>query len=205
MSDDPTGLFEPLYRAARSGTRSVPWDRGGVHPLLAAWTAQRGLRGEGRRALVVGAGLGFDAEHLASLGFATTAFDVAPTAVAMARERFPGSAVDYRVANLLDLPREWTGAFDLVVEIITVQSLPEDLRGPAIAAIASTVAPGGTLFVVSGIRDGAPEPGPPWPLTREQVEAFASGELELHSLDRAPLPSAPAERRWLAVLARPAD
>ena len=143
MTDDATGWFEPLYSEARAGTRSVPWDRGTAHPLLAAWTAERGLRGEGRRALVIGAGLGFDAEHLAALGFATTAFDVAPTAVAMARERFPGSAVDYRVADLLDLPPEWAGAFDLVVEIITVQALPEDLRAPATAAIASTVAPGG--------------------------------------------------------------
>jgi SAM-dependent methyltransferase len=205
VSDDATGWFEPLYSAARSGTRSVPWDRGTVHPLLAAWTAGRDLRGAGRRALVIGAGLGFDAEHLASLGFATTAFDVAPTAVAMARERFGGSAVDYRVADLLDLPREWSGAFDLVVEIITVQALPEDLRASATAAIASTVAPGGTLFVVSGIRDGAPEPGPPWPLTRAQVEAFAAGELELVRLDRAPIPGAPGERRWLAELTRPAE
>jgi SAM-dependent methyltransferase len=205
MSDDATGWFEPLYTAAREGTGHVPWDRGTAHPLLVAWTAGQDLRGEGRRALVIGAGLGFDAEHLAALGFATTAFDVAPTAVAMARERFPGSAVDYRVADLLDLPREWAGAFDLVVEIITVQALPEELRAPATAAIAATVAPGGTLLVVSGIRDGAPGPGPPWPLTREQVEAFAAGELELDSLERAPLPGAPAERRWLAVLRRAAE
>ena len=205
MSDDATSWFEPLYTAAQDGERRIPWDRGGPHPLLMRWTAARGLRGEGRRALVVGAGLGFDAEHLAALGFATTAFDVAPTAVAMARERVPGSAVDYRVADLLDLPREWDGAFDLVVEIITVQALPEELRAPATAAIASTVAPGGTLFVVSGIRDGAPEPGPPWPLTREQVEAFAAGGLELAALDRVPLPDAPAERRWQAVLHRPAE
>jgi hypothetical protein len=205
MSDDAIGWFEPLYSDARAGTRSVPWDRGTAHPLLAAWTAEQGLRGEGRRALVIGAGLGFDAEHVAGLGFATTAFDVAPTAVAMARERFPGSAVEYRVADLLDLPREWEGAFDLVVEIITVQALPEELRAPATAAIASTVAPGGTLLVVSGIRDGAPEPGPPWPLTREQVEAFAAGDLELERLDRAPIPGAGGERRWRAVLTRSAE
>ena len=205
MSDDATGWFEPLYSDARAGTRSVPWDRGTAHPLLTAWTAAQGVRGEGRRALVIGAGLGFDAEHLAALGFATTAFDVAPTAVAMARERFPGSAVDYRVADLLDLPREWARAFDLVVEIITVQALPEELRAPATAAIAGTVAPGGTLFVVSGIRDGAPQPGPPWPLTRAQVEAFATGGLALARLDRAPLPGAPHEGRWLAVLERPAE
>ena len=205
MSDDATSWFEPLYTAAQDGERRIPWDRGGPHPLLMRWTAASGVRGEGRRALVVGAGLGFDAEHLAALGFATTAFDVAPTAVAMARERAPGSAVDYRVADLLDLPREWDGAFDLVVEIITVQALPEELRAPATAAIASTVAPGGTLFVVSAIRDGAPEPGPPWPLTREQVEGFATDGLELAGLERVPLPDAPAERRWQAVLHRPAD
>ena len=120
-----------------------------------------------------------------------------------AHERFPGSAVDYRVADLLDLPREWTGAFDLVVEIITVQALPEELRTPATTAVASTVAPGGTLFVISGIRDGAPEPGPPWPLTREQVEAFAAGDLELRSLDRVPIPGLPGEGRWRAELTRP--
>ena len=102
------------------------------------------------------------------------------------------------------LPREWEGAFDLVVEIITVQSLPEELRGPATAAIAGTVAPGGTLFVISAIRDGAPGPGPPWPLTREQVEAFAAGDLELRRLDRLPIPGLPGEHRWLAVLERPA-
>jgi len=203
MSDEATGWFAPLYTAARGGERQIPWDRGEAHTLLQEWTAARGLRGEGRRALVVGAGLGFDAEHLAALGFATTAFDVAPTAVDMARERFPGSAVDYRVADLLDLPREWTGAFDLVVEIITVQALPEELRTPATTAVASTVAPGGTLFVISGIRDGAPEPGPPWPLTREQVEAFAAGDLELRSLDRVPIPGLPGEGRWRAELTRP--
>lgn len=203
MSDEATGWFEPLYAAARDGEREIPWNRGTAHPLLVEWAAARGLRGEGRRALVVGAGLGFDAEHLAGLGFATTAFDVAPTAVAMARERFPGSPVDYRVADLLDLPREWEGAFDLVVEIITVQSLPEELRGPATAAIAGTVAPGGTLFVVSGIRDGAPGPGPPWPLTREQVEAFAAGDLELRGLERVPLPGLPGEHRWRVEFERP--
>ena len=64
-------------------------------------------------------------------------------------------------------------AFDLVAECITVQALPVTLRSRAIAAIASTVAPGGTLVVVSGIRDGdGPRDGPPWPLTREELDRF---------------------------------
>jgi 2-polyprenyl-3-methyl-5-hydroxy-6-metoxy-1,4-benzoquinol methylase len=79
---------------------------------------------------VVGCALGADAEHVAGLGYATTAFDVAPTAVRLARERYPASPVHYVVADLLDPPEEWTRAFDLVVEIITAQSLPEPYRPP---------------------------------------------------------------------------
>jgi hypothetical protein len=71
-----------------------------------------------------------------------------------ARRRFPDSAVDYVVADLLDLPPEWHRAFDLVVEVITVQALPDPPRARAIACVASLVAPGGTLIVISapGVR-----------------------------------------------------
>ena len=203
MSDPAVGWFEPLYTAARGGEGEIPWDRGEAHPLLVGWTAARRLRGDGRRALVVGAGLGFDAEHVASLGFATTAFDIAPTAVAMARERHPGSAVEYRVADLLELPAAWERAFDLVVEVMTVQALPEELRAPAIAAVAATVAPGGELLVIGAIRDGAPAPGPPWPLTRADVQAFGADGLEADAIERVPLPAAPGELRWRAVFSRP--
>ena len=54
-----------------------------------AGAAGRGL------AIVTGCGLGDDAEHVASLGYATIAFDVSPTAVAAARRRFPRSAGQY--------------------------------------------------------------------------------------------------------------
>ena len=45
-------------------------------------------------------------------------------------------------------------AFDLVAECITVQALPVALRTQAVDAIASTVAPGGTLVVISGRHFG---------------------------------------------------
>jgi 2-polyprenyl-3-methyl-5-hydroxy-6-metoxy-1,4-benzoquinol methylase len=49
----------------------------------------------------VGCGLGADAEYLASLGFDTVGFDISETAIRLARERFPGSAVRYVSADLL--------------------------------------------------------------------------------------------------------
>src|SRR5690606_29859335 len=65
---DPTGWFDRLYAAADAGRTRVPWDRGAPHPLLVEWGESAGMRGPGR-ALVVGCGLGSDAEYVADLGF----------------------------------------------------------------------------------------------------------------------------------------
>lgn len=114
---DPTGWFEQLYGAAADGKAVVPWDRGGPHPLLVEWVRNQRLDGAGRTALIVGCGLGWDAEFIASLGFDTTAFDVAPSAIAAAGRQFPTSVVQYHVANLFSLPHEWQRHFDLVIEL----------------------------------------------------------------------------------------
>lgn len=200
---DPTGWFEQLYLSARSGAATLPWDRGGPHPLLAAWTVEHALDGHGRSAVVVGCGLGSDAEHLAALGFATTAFDVSPTAVASARERHPGSRVDYTTADLLDLPTGWRGGFDFVLESLTVQSLPVRLHQRATENVRSLVAPGGTLLVIAGARAVDSEAvGPPWLLTRPEVEAFAGGELHTQQVEELPDREDPAVRRWRVELRR---
>jgi SAM-dependent methyltransferase len=186
---DPTGWFERLY-ASGAG---VPWDWEEPHPLLAAWA--QGIDGAGRRALVVGSGLGDDAELVAAHGFATTAFDISESAVRGARERFPTSAVHYRPADLLDPPPEWREAFDLVVESLTVQSLPDPPRPRAIANVASFVAPGGTLLLIASARDDD-EPagdGPPWPLTRAEVDAFGLQARRVERLDNG---------RWWRASAR---
>jgi SAM-dependent methyltransferase len=199
--EEATGWFEELYLRAAGGEAVIPWDRGEPNPRLVEWTTGRSERGAGRRALVIGAGLGDDAEHVAALGYETVAFDIAPTAVAGARERFPGSRVSYLVADLLAPPADWRGAFDLVVESITVQALPERLHAEATARVASFVAPGGTLLVLSGAREaGERVDGPPWPLTRAELEAFAAGGLRAVRIEAL----RDSLRRWRAEFARPA-
>jgi len=198
---DPVGFFEPLYVAAAAGQDAVPWDRGAPHPLVVEWAA--GVDGAGRSALVVGSGLGPDAELLAQRGFEVVAFDVSPTAIATTRERYPQSPVDYCVANLLDLPAGWRHAFDLVLESLTVQSMPPQFHADAIGNVARTVAPGGTLLVVATARDeaaGMPD-GPPWPLTRAEVESFATDGLEIVEIEDIRRPGVPA--RWRARFQRP--
>jgi SAM-dependent methyltransferase len=201
---DPTGWFQRLYLAAEDGAADVPWDRGGPHPLLVEWTEARELDGRGERALVVGCGLGGDAEHVAALGFDTVAFDVAAAAVRAARRRYPGSNVRYVTADLLDPPADWRGAFDLVVESMTVQSLPDPPRREAIARVGQMVAPGGTLIAIAVARDEAdPVDGPPWPLTRAEVDAFATGGLQSVRIEDVVGAVQPAVRRWRAEFRRP--
>jgi hypothetical protein len=201
--DDPTAWFDRLYLAANEGRAAVPWDRGGPHPLLPAWVDAMQTRGEGRRALVVGSGLGDDAELLASVGFATTAFDISPTAVATAQSRYPDTAVAYVVRSLFDLPAEWLGGFDFVFESQTVQSMPESMRADATAAVRSTVAAGGRLLVIAAAReDDEPADGPPWPLTRGQIDAFADDGLHAVEIERLVGPAGPTTWVWRALFDR---
>jgi SAM-dependent methyltransferase len=189
-SGEPTAWFDRLYAEGAAGEVSLPWDRTEPQVLLREWAEREGVDGTGRRAIVVGCGLGADAAYLAELGFATTGFDISGTAVALATERTAGTGVDLQAADLLDLPVAWLGAFDLVVEIFTVQALPDPPRAEAIEAVAGLVAPGGTLLAIAFRYDGS-EPadvGPPFPLTRETMEALATDGLELVRLEELPGP-----------------
>ena len=212
---DPTGWFERLYAAAEAGQTAVPWDRGAPSPFLIQWAERRGLAdgtGPGgrppgasrRRAVVVGCGLGDDAEFIAGHGFATVAFDVSPTAIAAARRRFPGSAVQYLTANLLDPPDVWHRAFDLVVESLTLQALPDPPRRDAIARLGDLVAPAGTLIAIARAREqGEPTEGPPWALTRAEIDALADTGLEPVRIEDLNNPELGWPRRWRAEFMRP--
>ncbi|TMR39918.1 class I SAM-dependent methyltransferase [Nonomuraea zeae] len=197
---DPTGWFERLYAESATGGAIVPWDSRSPHSLLVEWTSQQVSPGRGR-ALVVGAGLGDDAEFVAGLGYETVAFDVSESAVRLARERFRFSGVHYRVADLLGPPAEWRHAFDLVVEIMTVQALPEGLHERATAAIAKFVRPGGTLLVIAaGRAEGGPVFAPAWPLTPSEIAAFAVGGLKVGRVEDL---RDGGRHRWRATFHRP--
>lgn len=173
-----TEMFERRYAAARRDGGTIPWVRRAPHPELVAWYERRSPPA-GTSALVVGAGLGDDAEFLAARGHDVTAFDASETALRWCRERFPETNVDYRLADLFALPAAWRHAFALVVEVFTIQSAKVADRDAAINAIAATVAPGGTLVVVALARpDERPPSGPPWPVSRRELDRFTGSGLD---------------------------
>lgn len=187
---EPTRWFEELWSAAARDEVDTPWDRDEPYPPVADLVDAQGP-GEGRRAVVVGAGLGADAEHLAARGWRTAAFDVSASAVALARERHPGTQVEHRVADLFALPADLVGAFDLVLEVFTVQALPPVVREEAAAAVRSLLAPGGTLVAAQIAREPgeSPDDGPPWLLDEAGMHGLAADDVVLGRLDRAPMPN----------------
>ncbi|MBW3662075.1 MAG: class I SAM-dependent methyltransferase [Actinobacteria bacterium] len=182
MAEDPTDLlaaarrgdpawFERLYAEAAGDPGRIPWASLTPHPYLSNWL--RTADGEDRRAVVVGCGLGDDAEALASAGFDVTAFDLSPTAIAWARTRFPVSAVDYQVADLFQLGADWAHAFDVVWEARTIQSLPPDRHADAATAIGRIVGDFGIVLVDLLVAVGAHGwQGPPWPVAPEALRGF---------------------------------
>jgi SAM-dependent methyltransferase len=199
------GWFERLYQEGERGEAVVPWGDGTPNPHVVEFWQKHPLETAGKTALVIGSGFGDDAEQLAKWGFKTTGFDIAPTAIEKAKERYPNSPVHCVVADLFDPPREWVGAFDFVLEIYTIQSFTGDLRCKSIDAIANFVAPGGRLLVIArGRGEEEPEvPGPPWPLTREEMDRFRRAGLEEEIFDDYAEPEPPWVRRFRVLYRRP--
>ncbi|MEL6442374.1 MAG: methyltransferase domain-containing protein [Cyanobacteria bacterium J06621_8] len=169
----PSAWFEPLYAEAQGDTAQVPWVKNQPHPYLQQWLETYPPATAGKSALVIGCGLGDDAELLASLGYQVTAFDISPTAIAWCQKRFPDSPVNYLVADLFNLDPSWQYQFDFIFECRNIQALPLNVRSQIIGAIAPLVAQQGTLLVVTRHRDDNTIPeGPPWALSDAELAQF---------------------------------
>jgi SAM-dependent methyltransferase len=202
---DAVGWFEPLYAEAEGNAARVPWADLKPNPNLVDWPEREAVRGDGRTALVVGCGLGDDAELLAARGFRVTAFDVAPSAVAWCRRRFPQSSVRYETADLLAPPTSWSGGFEFVFEAYTLQVLHSAAtRQAAIGRLAAFPGVGGTLLVICRGREPADPGGQmPWPLLREELTALSnSGLVQVAFEDFLDTHESPPVRRFRALYRR---
>jgi SAM-dependent methyltransferase len=201
VGEDEVG-FEELYAKAGQDLEAVPWALLAAHPALVSWLDRQAVPG-GETALVIGCGYGDDAEELCRRGYWVTAFDIAPTAIARCRERFPGSEVEYRVADLFALPAEWHAGFDLVVEIRTLQSLPPDQRAAVTRAVAEMVRPGGRLWLrCLGRAEDESVDERPWPVSRQELSRFGRAGLDDLEFLEAPLPACRG-RTFTVIYQRP--
>jgi SAM-dependent methyltransferase len=170
---DTLGWFEEFYKEAAGDNEQIPWADLEPNAYFCRWVEDTGLKGDGRKALVVGCGLGDDAKYLKDLGFEVAGFDISPTAIEWAKRLHANTDIQFEVTDLFAPPKEWRGAFDFVLEIYTIQPLPMDMRESVIDSIAAFVAPGGELVVVTRGREDDEEPVEmPWPLSRRDLSRF---------------------------------
>jgi SAM-dependent methyltransferase len=204
-SGDACAWFEALYAEAGGDAASIPWADGEPNPNFMSWPSADALA-QGTLSLVVGCGLGDDAEELAHRGLSVTAFDLSPSAIEACRRIYPGSSVRYEAQDLFRLPDAYHEQFEFVLEIYTLQAMPLSIRAGAFAALARCLAPGGRLLVIARLRDDDVIPDQlPWPLSRAELRAFEEAGLQLECLEDFMDDEDVPQRRVRACYRRPSD
>ncbi len=178
---DVLGWFEALYKESSGNNEKIPWADLEPNHYFRTWAESTGLKGNGRKALVVGCGLGDDAKYLHDLGFHVTGFDISPTAIEWAKRLHADIDIQFEVADLFDPPAEWVkSGFDFVLEIYTIQPLPLEMRPQVIDSIASFVGQNGRLVIVTRGREDDEVPDEvPWPVSRRDLSRLEENGLEM--------------------------
>ena len=153
----------------------VFWDRGGPAPPMKQYLSRNPLHG---RALVPGCGRGHEVALAVENGLDASGLDIAPTAVAEARSRYPHLADRFVNGSLFDPPTEFRGVFDVVLEHTCMSALPPGFRTDYRRGIELALKPGGLLvglwYINPALDPG--HDGPPYPFpVPELTTLFADG------------------------------
>lgn len=171
--DDPLGWFDTIYKNAEGNYKEVFWADLEPSPYMVSWLDSCDDKHESKSAVVIGCGVGDDAEALANYGYKVTAFDISPEAIKLCKDRYPQSKVNYVVANLFDYPQAWAKSFDLIYECNTIQVLPGKYRLKAQEAMVSLLTQGGHLLASCRSRNSQQQlDAIPLPLDRDEINIF---------------------------------
>ncbi|WP_395735880.1 methyltransferase [Prosthecobacter sp.] len=152
----------------------TPWDKGQPAPPLVEWVARHALTG---RVLVPGCGVGHDVAHLVSRDIDAYGLDIAPTAVARAKEHYPQLAERFECADLFNFKCQ----YDAIVEHTCLCALPPEWRGKYRDAVASLLKPGGLLvgvFFINPEMDPG-ETGPPFGISEDDLTTLFAEDFEV--------------------------
>jgi SAM-dependent methyltransferase len=145
----------------------APWERGRPQPAIVTLASAGAFTGA---VLDAGCGTGENGLHLASLGLSVLGFDVAGTALAIARRNADerGLDIEFVQADAFDLERLGR-RFDTVLDCGLFHTFDGDERPRYAASLASVVEHGGTAYVLC-FRDVGADPGP-HPISAEMIRA----------------------------------
>ncbi|MBI4084108.1 MAG: methyltransferase domain-containing protein [Candidatus Lambdaproteobacteria bacterium] len=182
-------FWQEKYRSGHT-----PWDLGRVSDPVLALLAEH-FPAEGR-VLVPGCGRGHEAVYLAACGYRVTALDIAEEplvelrAAAQARGLEPGRDLEIARADVLALPADYAGAFDVVLEQTCLCALNPARFGDYARMAHTVLKPGGRLLGV--FMEVAGGGGPPYSTPPALVKALfhSSRGWAFEGLD--PMPRNPA-------------
>jgi len=137
-------------------TGNMPWDRGGISPALADWIDAGELTP--CRILVPGCGRGHEVSELARHGYAVTAIDVAPAALAHLHRELERIGAQAELVQADALTWQPEHPFDAVYEQTCLCALQREHWQVYAAQLHAWLRPGGrlyALFMQTG-KDGGP-------------------------------------------------
>ncbi|MCF7841204.1 MAG: methyltransferase domain-containing protein [Candidatus Marinimicrobia bacterium] len=136
------------------------WDMGTATPAFQALIETEQLKP--CKVCLPGSGLGYDAILFAQNGFDVTSLEFAPTAVRHQQELAGTVGVEFEICecDLFDLPEKHLGAYELVVEYVTMCAVAPEQRDEFSRVMAGLLQPGGKhislLFPIEDRPDGPP-------------------------------------------------
>jgi SAM-dependent methyltransferase len=152
---------------------NTPWDKGEPAPALRV-LLERNAEAFHGRVLVPGCGTGHDARLIAEYGAKVVAVDIAPTALARARQLDTEHRVEWKEIDLFALPADMVGAFDVVWEHTCLSALEPVHRSKYANALRSALKPGGSMrgvFYINPDLDPG-ETGPPFGIPVDELIAL---------------------------------
>jgi len=172
-NDEPLAWFDSIYTDAKGDHTKVFWADLEASPYLLDWLNKHPVSSCTKKAIVIGCGVGDDAQAISDAGYHVTAFDISPEAIRLCKNRYPDTKVNYLVEDLFDIPSSWYNNFDLVYECNTIQVLPGKYRIQARDAMISLLDQDGYLLVSCRSRqEGKQEDDIPLPLDKKEIDGF---------------------------------
>lgn len=206
VSVNERNFWEERYQ---QGTTA--WDLGEPAPPFITFLQSSEAPPPGKTA-VLGCGRGYDALLFASYGFEVIGFDFADSAIQDALEyqqllinkssilkgagKYLPTSAQFLQQDIFDLPQEFLGQFDYVIEHTCFCAIPPEKRLDYVQLVASILKPKGQLFGLffTHSRPG----GPPFAVTPAEIQQYFQGKFEilaLHPVTNS-TPSRQQEEHW---------
>ena len=161
---------------ARYQSGDMPWEKGAPSPGLVDFLAAHSELPRGS-VLVPGCGTGHDVRAWAEAGFQVTGYDLAPSAIALARRKTQEANLNAEFVLGDFLADEPPRRFDWIFEHTLFCAIHPSRREDYVQAVLRWLQPGGHYLAVNYLIPD--EDGPPFGTTREEQVARFSPHLEL--------------------------